>query len=100
MHRAERLGIAAGLGTGLTGVGLILLTTGWGAVAAQVWVGLAAALLMFAVGGLVARPAWSRVKVSVSLRALGEAQRGAQTFKRTLIAENLLWIVALTAMVI
>lgn len=99
MHIAERLGIGSGLGTVLTGVGLVFMTTGWSEVSVRIWIGLGAALSMFLVGGLVARPAWLRIEAAVEEGALSKAQAETGGFKRTLVAENTLWIIALTAMV-
>jgi hypothetical protein len=100
MHIAERLGIGAGLGTVLTGVGLVFITTGWGEASALIWVALGAALAMFVVGGVIARPAWMRIEAGVAEGDLRKAHQEAAVFKRTLVAENTLWIIALTAMVL
>ena len=99
MRTAERLGIGAGLGTVLTGVILVFMTTGWSDLPARIWIGLGAALMMVLIGASLARPAWMRIQASVEEGALREAQERAVFFKRTLAAENVLWIIALTAMV-
>jgi uncharacterized membrane protein len=88
MHIAERLGIGSGLGTVLTGVGLVFMTTGWSEVSVQIRIGLAAALSMFLVGGLVARRAWMRVKASVEQGVVRKAQEETVVFKRALFGSS------------
>lgn len=100
MRIAERLGIGAGLGTLLTGVGLVFMTTDWSEASLGIWIGLVAVLLMFVVGGSMARPGWMRIEAAVQEGALSKAQKETAVFKRTLAAENTLWIIALTAMLI
>ena len=60
--RAERVGIVSGVGTLVSGIGLIVLTTGVAEAPLRIWLGLAAVLAMFVVGAVVARPAWRDVR--------------------------------------
>lgn len=100
MHRAERLGILSGLGTVLSGVGLIPLTTGFAKTPVRIYLGLAAAIEIFIIGALVARPAWNEIKGGIETGDAPRAAAGVKPFTRALVLENLLWIVALGSMVV
>lgn len=95
MATAQRLGIAAGLGTLLSGVGLILLTTGFADAPMNIYAGFAIAITMFLVGAFMARPAWKRLAAAENRADRVGAVKG---FTRTLALENLLWVLALAAM--
>lgn len=100
MKKAERLGIGSGLGTLLTGIGLILLTDGFDDTPLNIYVGLGAVIAMFVVGAAVGRPAWNRIKASVEAGDVPQATAGIKPFVRALALENLLWILALATMLI
>jgi hypothetical protein len=100
MKRAERLGIGSGLGTLLTGIGLILLSVGFADTPIETYVGLAAVIAMFVVGAAVGRPAWNRIKASIEAGDAPSAAAGIKPFTRALALENLLWILALATMLI
>lgn len=100
MARAERLGILAGLGTVATGIGLILLTTGFAGTPLRIYIGLAAALAMFFVGGLVASPAWREIRSGLEADDLPRAAARVSSFTGALRLEGLLWVLALTTMLI
>lgn len=100
IERAERLGIGSGLGTILSGIGLILLTTGFAGTPLRIYFGLAAAIAMVFVGGLVARPAWKEIREGIIDDDLPRAAAAERPFTRALMIENLLWIGALGAMVV
>ena len=100
MKRAERLGIGSGLGTLLTGIGLILLTVGFADTPIETYVGLAAVIAMFVVGAAVGRPAWNRIKASIEAGDAPGAAAGIKPFSRALALENLLWILALATMLL
>lgn len=98
MKRAERLGIISGLGTLLTGIGLILLTDGFADTPLRIYLGLAAVLAMFAVGGFAASPAWRDLRRGLESDDLPGAASKLGAFTGALRLEALLWILALTSM--
>lgn len=100
MSRAERLGIGSGLMTILTGIGLILLGPGFADTPLQIYFGLAAALGMFVVGATVARPAWREIRAGIETSDSPRAAAGVKPLARALVVENLLWVVALGAMIV
>ncbi len=100
MRTAQRLGIGAGLGTVLTGVALVLSTTGFKEAPTRIYVALGAVILMFVVGALLAGPAWSRIEGSIAAGSHEKLGAAATTFNRALAVESLLWVVALTAMLV
>lgn len=98
--RAERLGIFSGLGTLATGLGLVYLTTGFAATPLRIWLGLAAVLAMIAVGALVASPAWRDVRAGLEANDLPAAVSRVGALVGALRLEGLLWILALTTMLV
>ena len=100
MKVAQRLGIVSGLGTVLSGIGLILLTTGFADAPVRIYFGLAAALGMFVIGALVARPAWAEIQGGIQSGDTPRAAAAVKPFTRSLVIENFLWIVALGSMVV
>lgn len=100
MARAERLGIISGLGTLATGIGLIALTTGFADAPLRIWLGLAAVLAMFLVGGLVGSPAWRDVRAGLSDNDLPQAVSRVGALIGALRLEGLLWVLALTTMLL
>lgn len=99
MKRAERLGVASGLVTLLSGLALINLVWGFAEGPLRIYLGLAAALAMFVVGAAVARPAWKRVRSGLEAGDVAGAAAGVGPFTRALALENLLWVFALATMV-
>lgn len=100
MARAERLGIASGFGTLLTGIGLIMLTDGFAETPLRIYVGLGAVLAMFAVGALVGSPAWRGVRGGLEADDLPRAASRMGSLIGALRLEGVLWILALTTMLI
>jgi hypothetical protein len=100
MRRAERFGIVSGFGTVLSGLALIWLTTGFADTPLPIWLGLAAALAMFVVGGAVARPAWRVIRQGLAEDDYPRAASRSRSFVSALHLEGLLWVLALTAMLI
>lgn len=100
MKRAESLGISTGLGTLGTGVWLVFLTTGFGDAPLTIYLALAAVLAMIAVGALVASPAWREIQRGLESEDLPRAAARLSSFTGALRLEGLLWILALTAMLL
>ena len=100
MARAERLGILSGFGTLATGFWLVSLTTGFSETPLRIWLGLAAVLAMFLVGGLVGRPAWRDVKAGLADNDLPRAVSRVGALIGALRLEGLLWVLALTTMLL
>lgn len=100
MARAERVGIISGLGTLASGVWLVTLTTGFAETPLRIWLGLAAVLAMFLVGGLVGSPAWRDVRAGLADNDLPRAVSRVGALIGTLRLEGLLWILALTTMLL
>lgn len=95
---AQRLGIGAGLGTLLTGIGLVFSTTGFRDAQVTIYIGLSAVLVMFIVGGMFASPAWKRIEQSLAGEEATQISADVLTFNRALGIEAMLWVVALSAM--
>ena len=99
MKRAERLGIASGLVTVLSGLALTYLVWGLTGAPIRINLGLAAALGMFIVGATVARPAWRRIRSGIERGNAPSAASGIGPSTRALALENLLWNFALGTMI-
>ena len=100
MKRAQALGLFSGLVTLGTGIWLMILTTGIAEAALTTYVALGAVLAMFLVGGLVARPAWATIRDAIRSGDTPGAVGGVTSFNRAINLESLLWILALSMMVI
>lgn len=100
VKRARNLGVLAGLGTLATGIWLVYLTTGFADASIQTYVALGAVLAMFVVGASVARPAWKKIEDAVREGDTPHAVGASIGFGRALNLESLLWILALTMMVL
>ncbi len=100
VRRARNLGLVSGLGTLVTGLWLIYLTTGFASAPFQTYVALGAVLAMFVVGASAARPAWKEIEAAVREGDTPHAVGASIGFGRALNLESLLWILALTMMVI
>lgn len=99
LRRAERLGIATGVGTLIAGVALAYAvdasTVGYG-----VWVGATLVVAAIAVGAIFARPVSTRLRTAVASGDRVAATVAGNQLGRILGVEELLWIGALTGMVI
>lgn len=100
MSRSERFGILSGVGTVLSGLALIWLTTGFAETPLPIWLGFAAALAMFVVGATVARPTWKVIRSGLENGDYPRAASRLRTFVGALHLEGLLWVLALTAMLL
>ena len=99
LRHAERLGIATGLGTLATGLGLTAVI-GWGSVPGATYVALALVLAAVALGASTARPAGMRLRVAVDEGRLGDARAAARPVQRVLAGESFLWGGALVSMLL
>jgi len=97
LERAQVLGIASGVATLATGLGLYVWI-GPGVVSSPIHIGLAVAIGMFAVGAGVARPGWDRLKAGMEAGDSGAIAAGATRLSRSLVLESGLWIVVLVTM--
>lgn len=100
MRRAEMLGITSGVLTLGTGIWLMLLTTGFADAPVEIHIALGAVIAMFLVGFFVARPAWRNIRSAIEKGDTPGAAGGVTAFNRALGLESLLWILALTMMII
>lgn len=98
--RAERVGIVSGVGTLATGIALIVLTSGFAETPLRIWLGLAAVIAIFMVGALLASPAWRDVRAGLEANDLPRAVSRVGSLIGALRLEGLLWIVALTTMLL
>lgn len=98
MARAERLGIASGLITVLSGLYLIYLTTGFADAPIRIYLGLTGAVAMIVVGATLAGPAWKHLRTALESGDYPGAFSRLNPFIRGLRLENLLWVAVLTAM--
>lgn len=99
LRRAERLGIITGLGTLAAGSGLAYAIDA-STVGIGVWIGATLVVAAIAVGAVMARPASNRLKEAV---AAGDRVGGVvagNRLVRVLAVESLLWVGALTGMVL
>lgn len=99
LKRAERFGILTGLGTLLTGAGL-MWAVGIDTISFWIWGGLALVVVAIGVGALVARPASKRLVAAVEAGDRVAATVEGQRISRVLGAESLLWLGALTTMLV
>lgn len=99
LKRAERVGIVTGLGTLAAGIGLAYAvdasTVGYG-----VWIGATLVLVALVVGAIFARPASTRLKEAVIAGDRVAATVAGNRLSNMLGIEGLLWVGALTGMVI
>jgi hypothetical protein len=100
MRRAQRLGLLSGLLTLGTGVWLVTLTTGFSEAPVEIHISLAIVMVMLIVGFIAARPAWKRIKDAIDAGDTPGAVGGVTSFNRAMNLESLLWILALTMMII
>jgi hypothetical protein len=99
MKRAERFGILTGLGTLLSG-GALMWLVGVDTVAIGIWVGLGLVLAAIVLGATLGRPASKRLREAVARGDRVEATIAGGQVSRVLGLESLLWIGALTSMVV
>jgi hypothetical protein len=99
MRRAERFGILAGLGTLLSGGGLMWLV-GIDTVDVGIWVGLALVLAALVLGAMMRRPASRLLRNAVARGDRVEATIAGGQISRALGLESLLWLGALVSMVV
>lgn len=99
LRRAEMLGIVTGLGTLLAGGALAYAvdasTVGYG-----VWIGATLVVAAIAVGAIFARPASTRLRAAVQSGDRVAATVAGNRVNRVLGIEALLWVGALSGMVI
>jgi hypothetical protein len=99
LRRAERFGILTGLGTLLSG-GALMWLVGIDTVDIGIWVGLGLVLAALVVGATTGRPASRRLRDAISSGDRVEATIAGGQISRVLGLESLLWLGALTAMVL
>ena len=100
IQRAQTLGLTTGTLTLATGVWLMIETTGFAGAPLQIHIALGVVVMMFLVGFFLARPAWNRIRSAVVDGDTPSAAGGVSAFNRALALESLLWVLALTMMVI
>lgn len=100
MRRAQALGLVAGVLTLGTGVWLVMLTTGFAEAPITIHIALGTVIAMFLVGFFVARPAWKRIEGAIDAEDTPAAVGGVSSFNRALNLESLLWILALSMMIL
>jgi hypothetical protein len=99
LRRAERLGVATGLGTLLSGAAL-WWAVGFDTVGVGVWVGAGLVLGAVLTGATMARPASNRLRAAIEDGDRVAAVEAGGRINQVLRIESLLWIGALTAMVL
>ena len=100
MRRARTFGIVTGLLTLATGIWLVMLTTGFADAPITIHIAMGVVIAMFLVGFLVARPAWKRVAGAIDAGDTPGAVGSANSLNSALNLESLLWILALSMMII
>ncbi len=99
LKRAERLGKWTGVGTLLSG-GALLWAVGVDEVGIGVWVGLGLVICAIALGATTARTASNHLREAVTRGDRVGATIAGGRLSRVLGMESLLWVGALTAMVV
>ncbi|MGD2043782.1 MAG: hypothetical protein PVJ28_09040 [Acidimicrobiia bacterium] len=99
LRRAERLGIATGLGTLISGAAL-WWAVGLDAVGPGVWIGASLVVAAILIGATLGRPASQQLRKAIETGDRVEATVAGRSVNRVLGIESLLWISALTAMVL
>lgn len=100
MRRARTFGIVTGVLTLGTGIWLVTLTTGFAGAPITIHIAMGAVIAMFLVGFFVRRPAWKRVANAIDAGDSPAAAGGANRLNSALNLESLLWILALSMMII
>ncbi|MEX0795769.1 MAG: hypothetical protein WEB67_11770 [Acidimicrobiia bacterium] len=100
MRRARTFGIVTGVLTLGTGIWLVMLTTGFAGAPITIHIALGAVIAMFLVGLFAARPAWKRIESAIAAGDTPAAVGGAHSLNSALNLESLLWILALSMMII
>lgn len=99
LRRAQRFGILTGLGTLVSGAGL-MWAVGVETVSYWIWIGLALVVGALAVGVLVARPASKRLAAAMVQGDRVAATVEGRQIGRALAAESVLWLGALATMLV
>lgn len=99
LERAQRLGVITGIGTLAAGVGLVY-AVGAATVGYGVWVGATLVVVAIVVGAVFARPASNRLREAVVAGDRVAATVAGNRLTNVLGIEGLLWIGALTGMLI
>lgn len=99
LRRAERLGVLTGLGTLVSGAGL-MWAVGLETVSLWIWTGLALVVAAIAIGALIARPASKRLTNAVESGDRVAATVEGRRIGRVLAIESLLWLGALSTMLV
>lgn len=99
LRRAERMGIITGLGTLIAGVGLAYAVDA-STVAYGVWIGATLVVVALALGVVVARPTSKRLRTAVTNGDRVAAVVAGNRLNRILGLESLLWVGALTGMIV
>ncbi len=100
MRRARTFGVVTGILTLGTGVWLVVMTTGFAGAPITIHIAIGAVLAMFVIGFLVARPAWKRVASAIEAGDTPGAVGEANSLNSALNLESLLWILALSMMIV
>ena len=100
IERAERLGMASGLLTLFSGFAMILLSGGFAAMPLRIYIGMSLVIVMFLLGAIIARPAWSQVKRGIETEELEASRFGARRLIRVFVIEQSLWAAVLVTMVV
>lgn len=99
LQRAERLGIVTGMGTLLSGAALWWVV-GFDAVGSGVWIGASLVVAAILIGATMGRPAAQNLRRAVESGDRVKATVAGRKLNRVLGIESLLWLGALTAMVV
>ncbi len=99
LARAERLGVATGVGTLASGL-ILAWHVGFATVGVGVWVGLGLVLVAIGLGATMARPASAGLIAGITSKDLPAARNAATRVQQVLAAESVLWATALVAMLL
>lgn len=100
VERAARIGIGSGLVTIASGVALVLTLGGFGVMPVRIHMALALVIVMFVLGGTLARPSWSRARKAIAGGDLDGARAAADRLIIVIVVEQALWLIVLVLMVV
>ncbi len=98
VSRAQKLGIASGLVTLISGLTLVMLAGGFSVAHVRIHISLGLVIAMFVVGATLARSGWQACEAGIQERNDAAAKRGARRLIGAIAIEQVLWFVVMILM--
>jgi len=100
INLVQKVTIAASMVTLASGLGMIFLFGGFGAVPTRIHIGFAMTLAIFGVGAFGVDKAWKRIREAVTAgRPEADLETLARRLSHLMTVENILWLAVLVLMV-